>query len=148
MRQELSEIKELSEVVRDLASLVAQMVSEKRQLQASLRAELELREQIESALERQEEENLSPDLLIMKIKTLEHGLRQLTACMNEAEPNTKSYSVFQSVKVFNAEVLDDKIRLVERVRVLEAELKQAQEDVESLAARVAESEAENVELKL
>lgn len=91
---------------------------------------------------------MSPDLLIMKIKTLEHGLRQLTACINEAEPNSKSYSVFQSLKAFNAEVLDDKVRLVERVRVLEIELKQAQADVESLTARIAESEAENVELKL
>jgi len=32
MRQELSEIKELAEVVRDLASLLTQMVSEKKQI--------------------------------------------------------------------------------------------------------------------
>ncbi len=43
IRNEISELKELGDVVRDLSSLIVQTVSDKRQMKASLSAELELR---------------------------------------------------------------------------------------------------------
>ena len=43
IRNEISEMKELGDVVKDLSSLILQTVTDKRQMKASLDAELELR---------------------------------------------------------------------------------------------------------
>lgn len=74
MRTELAELKEMQEVLKDLKKLVQQMLLEKQQLRAQLNCELDLRGQIEKALEDQDSEGLSRELLIMKVKTLEHAV--------------------------------------------------------------------------
>lgn len=53
MRCEISEMKELLEVLKELSALIYQMISEKKQLNAQLKSEIDLRQQIETALESQ-----------------------------------------------------------------------------------------------
>ncbi|CDW87568.1 UNKNOWN [Stylonychia lemnae] len=163
MRCEIAEVKEMLEVLRDLSSLIMQMISEKRQLKVQLQAELELRNQIEKALDNQELECLSPDLLIMKIKTLEHVLNGIQSIFNQSDNNNQSlngasqgqnqnqssqYLIYQQLRLFSTEQLDEKARLMDKIRLIEQLSTQQNEDIQGLITRVEECERENTELRI
>eukprot|EP00347_Sterkiella_histriomuscorum_P022602 403337865 len=158
MRCEISEVKELLEVLKDLKNLINQMLQEKKQLKVQLQSELDLRAQIEKALENQELEGLSPDLLIMKIKTLEHVIDGIQSIFNNQKqfenPNgmnqqqSTQYLIYQQLKLFSTEKLDEKVRLQEKLRSVENQNFQMNEDLQSLLTRIEECERENTEMRI
>ena len=61
---------------------------------------------------------------------------------------SKQYQAYSQLRVVQTEILDEKVRLQERVRVMEAQMAEQGEDLESLMARLADAEREVVDLKI
>lgn len=80
-----SEMKELSDIINELTALIVQMLSEKKQVKAQLVKELDLREQIEKAIEKQDIDRMTTDMLIMKIKLLQSQLDNIDSVFKEKE---------------------------------------------------------------
>lgn len=64
----------------------------------------------------------------MKIKTLEHALNQVQEVFNTSKDQhsigspSKQYQAYSQLRVVQTEILDEKVRLQDRVRVLETQL--------------------------
>ena len=113
---------------------------------------------------------LTPDLLILKVSILEEQFKkleklistklfqldsQLQTQIGPIAPNNLSdgglgapqVSLLKELELFNMETVDEKVRMLERLKVIEEQNNQMQKDLETLIFRIEELEVENSHLK-
>ena len=113
---------------------------------------------------------LTPDLLILKVSILEEQFKkleklistklfqldsQLQTQIGPIAPNNQSdcglgapqVSLLKELELFNLETVDEKVRMLERLKVIEEQNNQMQKDLETLIFRIEELEVENSQLK-
>ena len=110
---------------------------------------------------------LTPDLLILKVSILEEQFKkleklistklfqldsQLQTQIGPIAPTNLSdgapqVSLLKELELFNLETVDEKVRMLERLKVIEEQNNQMQKDLETLIFRIEELEVENSQLK-
>ena len=107
---------------------------------------------------------LTPDLLILKVSILEEQFKKLEKLIStklfqldsqlqtQIAPTNLSdgapqVSLLKELELFNLETVDEKVRMLERLKVIEEQNNQMQKDLETLIFRIEEFEVENSQLK-
>ena len=82
--------------------------------------ELDLREQIEKAIEQQDIDRMTTDMLIMKIKLMQSHIDNIDQVFKEKD-TLKSKDILSHLKQINSETFEDKFKLIEKLKFLEKE---------------------------
>ena len=82
--------------------------------------ELDLREQIEKAIEQQDIDRMTTDMLIMKIKLMQSHIDNIDQVFKDKDI-PKSKDILSQLKQINSETFEDKFKLIEKLKFLEKE---------------------------
>lgn len=85
--------------------------------------ELDLREQIEKAIEQQDIDRMTTDMLIMKIKLMQSHIDNIDQVFKDKDI-PKSKDILSQLKQINSETFEDKFKLIEKLKFLEKENQQ------------------------
>lgn len=112
----------MSEVLREFSNLMMSIVQERNSLSNQLQEELEFRKSIEATVGQLQPEEMSPEMLVMKVAMLEERLRNLECIYRKC--NGDSFFLLKELDIFRCEGIQEKANLTDKVKILEIQNQQ------------------------
>ena len=112
----------MSDVLREFSNLVMSIVQERNSLSNQLQEELEFRKSIEATVGQLQPEEMSPEMLVMKVAMLEERLRNLECIYRKC--NGDSFFLLKELDIFRCEGIQEKDNLTDKVKILEIQNQQ------------------------